>query len=132
MLLQENALEVGAAKDVKMIKSNALKRTIIKIQSVRPSLRKGKRRRGFRKKTNTKGRKMREKGEIGSQMERPEETDEDLIQALREGRGEALDTLLMRYKETVKRRAQRYYLMGGDREDLLQEGMIGLYKAICD
>lgn len=67
-----------------------------------------------------------------SQKERPKETDEELIEQLRLGDGEALDMLLIRYKSIVKNKAQRYYLIGGDRDDLLQEGMIGLYKAICD
>jgi RNA polymerase sporulation-specific sigma factor len=42
------------------------------------------------------------------------------------------DTLLQQYKPLVKKKAAAYYLIGGDRDDLIQEGMIGLYKAIRD
>jgi RNA polymerase sporulation-specific sigma factor len=43
-----------------------------------------------------------------------------------------LDTLLSRFKPLVKAKAAAYFLSGGDREDLIQEGMIGLYKAFLD
>jgi RNA polymerase sporulation-specific sigma factor len=42
------------------------------------------------------------------------------------------DALLQKYKPLVKKKAAVYYLIGGDRDDLIQEGMIGLYKAIRD
>jgi RNA polymerase sporulation-specific sigma factor len=44
----------------------------------------------------------------------------------------ALDVLLSRFKPLVKVRAAAYFLSGGDRDDLIQEGMIGLYKAFLD
>lgn len=44
----------------------------------------------------------------------------------------ATDTLMERYKELVRSRARTYFLMGADRDDVIQEGMIGLYKAIMD
>ena len=44
----------------------------------------------------------------------------------------ALEYLLNKYKGVVRLRARSYYLVGADREDLIQEGMIGLYRAICD
>lgn len=61
-----------------------------------------------------------------------QQTDEELITAVRQGSREAMDTLLNRYKNIVKKNARAMYLIGGDHDDLLQEGMIGLYKAILD
>ena len=58
--------------------------------------------------------------------------DEKLIEKSRAGSASALDTLMHRYKPLVKGRAKDYYLVGGDLEDLIQEGMIGLYKAVLD
>jgi len=45
---------------------------------------------------------------------------------------EATDILMERYKEMVRGKARTYFLMGADRDDVIQEGMIGLYKAIMD
>jgi RNA polymerase sporulation-specific sigma factor len=45
---------------------------------------------------------------------------------------EDMDLLLQKYKPLVKKKAAAYFLIGGDRDDLIQEGMIGLYKAIRD
>ena len=59
-------------------------------------------------------------------------TDEALLNAARTGDTEALDMLMHRYKPLVKIRAKYYFLAGGDLEDLIQEGMIGLYKAVLD
>lgn len=56
--------------------------------------------------------------------------DRALIRAYREGQPEAADVLLERYKQMVRARARELYLAGGDREDLLQEGMLGLFRAI--
>ena len=58
--------------------------------------------------------------------------DENLIEKARAGNASALDTLMHRYKPLVKARAKDYFLVGGDLEDLIQEGMIGLYKAVLD
>lgn len=44
----------------------------------------------------------------------------------------AADFLLVKYKPLVRARASTYYLIGGDRDDLIQEGMLGLFKAIRD
>jgi len=57
-------------------------------------------------------------------------TDEQLAEAARAGDTVALDTLLQRYKPLVKTKTKAYYLTSGDPEDLIQEGMIGLYKAV--
>ena len=59
-------------------------------------------------------------------------TDEELVRRYREGTPEAVDFLLRKYKPLVKNRAASRYLKGGDFDDLIQEGMIGLYKAVRD
>lgn len=59
-------------------------------------------------------------------------TDEEVVRAFNQGDRFALEFLLTRYKRLVKCKARSYYLIGGDREDIIQEGMIGLYKAILD
>jgi len=48
------------------------------------------------------------------------------------GDGEALEYLLNKYKNFVRSKARSYFLIGADHEDIVQEGMIGLYKAIRD
>ncbi|WP_018131263.1 RNA polymerase sporulation sigma factor SigH [Effusibacillus pohliae] len=59
-------------------------------------------------------------------------SDEDLVEFVREGDDEALEHLIHRYKNFVKAKARSYFLIGADREDIVQEGMIGLYKAVRD
>lgn len=54
----------------------------------------------------------------------------DLVARVRAGEDRAMENLLNRYKPLVCGIARRYYLVGGDRDDLVQEGMIGLYKAV--
>ena len=61
-----------------------------------------------------------------------EKTDEELIAALRNGEQEITDYLMEKYKNLVKKKAKALYLMGGDTDDLIQEGMIGLFKAVRD
>lgn len=58
--------------------------------------------------------------------------DEKIIAMVNEGNSDALDYLIDKYKNLVKGKAKTYFLVGGDREDIIQEGMIGLYKAIKD
>lgn len=58
--------------------------------------------------------------------------DEKLIDLLRSGDTAAEETLYARHKQTVLRKARTYFLVGADREDIIQEGMIGLHKAVCD
>lgn len=58
--------------------------------------------------------------------------DEDLVAAAREGNSLAFDTLFNKYKNFVRSKARSYFLIGADREDIIQEGMIGLYKSIRD
>ena len=59
-------------------------------------------------------------------------TDEQLIKELRNGETGVTDYLLEKYKGLVKRKARTMYLWGGETEDLIQEGMIGLFKAVQD
>ena len=59
-------------------------------------------------------------------------TDEELIERLRGGCLEVQEYLLEKYKPFVKSKSRVLFLVGGDKEDLIQEGMIGLFKAIRD
>lgn len=59
-------------------------------------------------------------------------SDEDLVAEARDGNSASLDLLMNRFKPLVKAKAKDYYLTGGDPEDLIQEGMVGLYKAVLD
>lgn len=59
-------------------------------------------------------------------------TDEELIARLRAGEREITDYLIDKYKSLVRTRARALYLVGGDHEDLIQEGMLGLFKAVSD
>ena len=61
-----------------------------------------------------------------------EQTDEELIARIRSGETGVTEYLLEKYKPLVKKQARTMYLMGGENEDLIQEGMIGLFKAIRD
>ncbi|AEW03823.1 RNA polymerase, sigma 30 subunit, SigH [Sulfobacillus acidophilus DSM 10332] len=58
--------------------------------------------------------------------------DEDIVAQARDGNGEALEYLIHKYRNFVRAKARSYFLIGADREDIIQEGMIGLYKAIRD
>ena len=58
--------------------------------------------------------------------------DEELIARLRSGEKEIEDFLLGKYKDLVRKKARARFLIGGDTDDLIQEGMIGLFKAIRD
>ena len=57
-------------------------------------------------------------------------SDEELIVRLREGETEISDYLMEKYKEFVRKKARAMFLIGGETDDLIQEGMIGLFKAI--
>ena len=59
-------------------------------------------------------------------------TDEQLIEELRKGEREIMDFIMVKYKSMVRRKARAMYLLGGENEDLIQEGMIGLIKAVRD
>ena len=57
-------------------------------------------------------------------------SDEELVKKSQAGEEDATEQLIYRYKNAVKAKARNFFLAGGDTEDLLQEGMIGLYYAI--
>ena len=59
-------------------------------------------------------------------------SDEELIVRYRDGDTDAMDFIFERYKHLVRKKAKAMFLAGGDNDDLIQEGMIGLYKAIRD
>lgn len=59
-------------------------------------------------------------------------SDEDLVAEAQGGDEEALSGLLRRYRKFARAKSRSYFLVGGDREDIVQEGMIGLYKAVRD
>lgn len=59
-------------------------------------------------------------------------SDEALVDSIVAGDSEAMDFLMNKYKNLVRSRARTLFLVGADKEDLIQEGMIGLYKAIRD
>lgn len=56
--------------------------------------------------------------------------DEQLVETAQAGNLDAEEYLIRKYKEVVRNRAQLYFIMGADGEDVVQEGMIGLFKAI--
>lgn len=56
--------------------------------------------------------------------------DEDLIRKIKSGDNNALDYLLKKYQEVVNMKVSRYFIIGAEKEDIIQEGLIGLYKAI--
>ena len=57
-------------------------------------------------------------------------TDEKLIENIKQDDKKALDCLMERYNETVSLKANRFFMIGAEKEDMIQEGMIGLYKAV--
>lgn len=58
--------------------------------------------------------------------------DEEIISCIRNQDASAMDFFLEKYKGLVLQKAKTLYLIGGDKDDLIQEGMIGLYKAVRD
>ena len=59
-------------------------------------------------------------------------SDEELIISLRDGDGKVIDYIIEKYKDLVRKKAGSMFILGADKEDLIQEGMIGLYKAVRD
>ena len=59
-------------------------------------------------------------------------SDEELIEQLRDGENAVMDYIMDKYKFLVRSKAQAMYILGADTEDLIQEGMIGLFKAVRD
>ena len=58
--------------------------------------------------------------------------DEQIVALSQAGDDEALEFLLMKYRTAVLKRARTYFLIGADHEDIVQEGMVGLFKAVRD
>ncbi len=69
---------------------------------------------------------------MANQYHFEEMTDEQIVKIAQSGDGAALEYLLNKYKNFVRTKARSYFLIGADHEDIVQEGMIGLYKAIRD
>src|SRR5579871_4253899 len=59
-------------------------------------------------------------------------SDEDLVRLSHTGNTRATEQLLAKYRPLVESKARTYFLLGADHDDVVQEGMIGLYKAIRD
>lgn len=59
-------------------------------------------------------------------------TDEDIVKMAQEGSNTAYEYLITKYKELARNKAKSYFIMGGDNEDVIQEGMIGIFKAVRD
>lgn len=59
-------------------------------------------------------------------------SDEEVVDLVRENDTDALEYLISKYRNFVRAKARSYFLIGADREDIVQEGMIGLYKSIRD
>ncbi|MGI6733786.1 MAG: RNA polymerase sporulation sigma factor SigH [Anaerovoracaceae bacterium] len=57
-------------------------------------------------------------------------SEEELVRLAQNGNGEAEEILIRKYKEVVKTKAHLYFMVGADRDDIVQEGMIGIFKAI--
>jgi RNA polymerase sporulation-specific sigma factor len=58
--------------------------------------------------------------------------DEKIVELVHQGNSDALDFLIHKYRLFVRAKARSYFLIGADREDIVQEGMIGLFKAVRD
>ena len=59
-------------------------------------------------------------------------SDDEIVSMAKKGDKEAEEYLIRKYKEFVKNRSRQYYIAGADRDDIIQEGMIGIFKAIRD
>lgn len=59
-------------------------------------------------------------------------TDDELIDRLRRGESQIMDYLFDKYKNLVRSKAKSMFILGADRDDLIQEGMVGLFKAVRD
>lgn len=72
--------------------------------------------------------------DIGGRMkeEYQQHSDEELMIYLRDGETSIMDFIMDKYKNLVKSKAKSMYILGADRDDLIQEGMIGLFKAVRD
>ena len=73
---------------------------------------------------------MQEKNVFFATNKYMELSDEEIIAKIKDGDEKALTYLLEKYKELVNMKVGKYYIVGAEKEDIVQEGMIGLYKAI--
>ena len=82
---------------------------------------------------NTAETAVSEENEMGFLSARYQQmNDEQVVELCHQGDSEAEEYLLNKYKNFVRAKARSYFLIGADHEDIVQEGMIGLYKAIRD
>ncbi|GAA0110426.1 RNA polymerase sporulation sigma factor SigH [Clostridium tertium] len=72
------------------------------------------------------------KKEVSLFVEFQNKLDEEVVGEAKKGNSRAQDYLISKYENFVKAKAKSYFLIGADKEDIYQEGMIGLYKAIRD
>ncbi|MET3684050.1 RNA polymerase sporulation-specific sigma factor [Alkalibacillus flavidus] len=75
---------------------------------------------------------MTSKQETKNHLTYEQLNDEDVLNYVQQGEVQALEYLIRKYRSFVRAKARTYFLIGADREDIVQEGMIGLYKAIRD
>jgi len=75
---------------------------------------------------------LKQNAQARTQLSYSSAVDEELIREAKAGDDKALEYLINKYKKFVRAKARTYFLIGADREDIIQEGMIGLYKAIRD
>ena len=75
---------------------------------------------------------MRGEGWSDDRVELDQLEDNELVTMARDGNDRAIDELLNRYRNFARSKARSYFLAGSDRDDVVQEGMIGLYKAVRD
>jgi len=61
-----------------------------------------------------------------------EMSDEQILECIKNGNSDGVDFIMEKYKNLVRQKARTLFLIGGDKDDLIQEGMIGLYKAVRD
>lgn len=59
-------------------------------------------------------------------------SDDSIVKMAQEGSSTAYEFLIAKYREMAKKKARKYYIVGGDNDDVMQEGMIGIFKAIRD
>ena len=59
-------------------------------------------------------------------------SDEELLEAIKQDDKDALDFLICKYQDLVNSKVNKYFIIGAEKEDIIQEGMIGLYKAVRD
>ena len=69
---------------------------------------------------------------VGLNSEFQDKSDEEVVKEAKKGNTRAQEYIIAKYENFVKSKAKSYFLIGADKEDIYQEGMIGLYKAIRD